>query len=79
MVRVHVPVPEQAPDQLRNALPPVAAAVKETTVPLVYVAAQVPDVTPAATAQLIAAGDDVTLPLPEPAPATASVTADGGA
>lgn len=37
MVTVHVPVPEQAPDQPLNIYPDVGAAVSATDVPLLYV------------------------------------------
>jgi hypothetical protein len=61
MVTLHVPVPEQpAPLQPLKFDPPAALAVRVTTVPLLYGAAQVAP-------QLIPAGLDVTVPLPVPA------------
>src|SRR5260221_4133559 len=60
IVTLHDPVPEQPPPlQPLNVDPPAAAAVRATTVPLLYLAVQVDP-------QLIPAGLDVTVPLPVP-------------
>jgi hypothetical protein len=67
MVTAHVPVPEQPPPlQPAKVEPPAGAAVSVTTVPLLYVAEQVAP-------QLIPAGLDVTVPLPDPVLLTDSV------
>jgi hypothetical protein len=55
--RLHVPVPEQAPDQPANPLPALGVAVRVTVVPLLKVAVQVDP-------QLMPAGLLVMVPVP---------------
>jgi hypothetical protein len=59
IVTLHAPVPEQSPDHPVNAEPGGATAVSETTVPAMKLVEQ--DVP-----QLMAAGLDVTVPVPTP-------------
>src|SRR5260370_8981306 len=67
MVTAHVPVPEQLPPlQPAKVEPPAGAAVSVTTVPLLYEAEHVAP-------QLIPAGLEVTVPLPDPVLLTESV------
>ena len=65
IVTVHVPVPEQSPDQPENAEPEEDAAVRVTMVPSAKLALHVAP-------QLIPATSEVTTPVPDPALATAS-------
>src|SRR5260370_27968983 len=67
MVTAHVPVPEQLPPlQPAKVEPPAGAAVSVTSVPLLYKAEHVAP-------QLIPAGLEVTVPLPDPVLLTESV------
>ena len=63
---VHVAVPVQPPLQPANVEPLAADAVSVTDVPLAKLALQVAP-------QLMPAGDDVTVPLPDPTRVTISV------
>jgi hypothetical protein len=69
METVHVPVPEHAPPQPANVEPLEGVAVSVTDVPWSNVALQ-------AEPQLIPAGLDVTVPVPDPASVTASTWPD---
>src|SRR6058998_3439071 len=66
IVTEQVPVPEQAPLQPANVDPPAGLAVSVTGVPELYEAEQVAP-------QLIPAGFEVTVPLPDPDLPTDSV------
>jgi hypothetical protein len=66
IVTVHVPVPEQSPDQLENDEPEVGVAVNVTVDPPANDAEHVPG-------QLIPAGEEVTVPPPAPPTATDNV------
>ena len=63
-VRVHGPVPEQAPDHPEKAEPTAGVAVRVTEVPVVKLAEQV-------LPQLMSEGELVTVPAPLPALVTA--------
>jgi hypothetical protein len=64
-VKLHVPVPVQAPDQPANVEPEAAVAVSVTAVPLAKLAVHV-------VGQLMPAGLLVTVPVPAPALCTVS-------
>ena len=64
-VRLHVPVPVQAPDQPVNVEPVLGVAVSATAVPLAKLALQVAP-------QLMPDGLLVTVPVPVPLPCTVS-------
>ena len=65
IVTVHGPVPEHAPPQPANVLPPFGVAVSVTLVPVTNALEHVPG-------QFTPAGLDVTAPVPAPAVATVS-------
>jgi hypothetical protein len=71
MVRVQLPVPEQAPDQPANLERAEATAVSVTAVPCLKACAQVEP-------QLIPAGLELTVPVPRPALVSVSVLSGGG-
>ena len=71
MVRVQLPVPEQAPDQPANLERAEATAVSVTAVPCLKACAQVEP-------QLIPPGLEVTVPVPLPALVSVSILSGGG-
>ena len=65
---MQLPVPAHAPLQPTNSVGPDGVVVSATTVPDAKRAAQLPEARPPCSVHAIPAGDDVTVPSPEPVP-----------